>query len=276
MATKTSRPKKVSEARSPYKTAPRNRILVKCKQTLEQAYGKRFQGVILYGSMARRNSTPSSDMDLLVLLSPPVDYFTELRNLIDVLYPVQLESKWLISAKPVSVRDFESGKTSLYRNVKKRGSPYDAKCRRNFRQYRTCKNFHTGGKGYARKEYFDVAASRDRELFEPFKSPFCRFFAFSGKLPLFQRLCRTMHKKLTSTPPLLLCELSPHSPALFRPFDFSAALRPRFYVPVHFVLRPDLTFPCVRLLCTKSCEPFLFELSCSSLVSRRFFGEWIF
>ena len=121
MATKSSRTKKVSEARSPYKTAPRNRILIKCKRTLEQAYGERLKGVILYGSMARRNSTPSSDMDLLVLLAPPVDYFTELRNLIDVLYPVQLESKRLISAKPVSVNDFESGKTSLYRNAKKEG-----------------------------------------------------------------------------------------------------------------------------------------------------------
>ena len=121
MATKSSKPKKVSEARSVYKTAPRNRILVKCKKTLAQAYGERLKGVILYGSMARKNSTPASDMDLLVLLAPPVDYFAELRNLVDALYPVQLESKRLISAKPVSVKDFETGKTSLYRNAKKEG-----------------------------------------------------------------------------------------------------------------------------------------------------------
>ncbi|MDP1624229.1 MAG: nucleotidyltransferase domain-containing protein [bacterium] len=121
MTAKSSKPKKVSEARSVYKTAPRNRILIKCKKTLAQTYGKRLKGVILYGSMARKNPTPSSDMDLLVLLAPPVDYFAELRNLVDVLYPVQLESKRLISAKPVSVNDFETGKTSLYRNAKKEG-----------------------------------------------------------------------------------------------------------------------------------------------------------
>ena len=121
MTTKSSKPKKVSEARSVYKTAPRNRILVKCKKTLAQTYGERLKGVILYGSMARKDSTPSSDMDLLVLLAPPVDYFAELRNLVDALYPVQLESKRLISAKPVSVNDFETGKTSLYRNAKKEG-----------------------------------------------------------------------------------------------------------------------------------------------------------
>jgi predicted nucleotidyltransferase len=121
MTAKSSKPKKVSEARSVYKTAPRNRILVKCKKKLMETYGERLKGVVLYGSMARKNPTPSSDMDLLVLLAPPVDYFAELRNLVDVLYPVQLESKRLISAKPVSVNDFETGKTSLYRNAKKEG-----------------------------------------------------------------------------------------------------------------------------------------------------------
>lgn len=118
---KTSNPKKTGEAHSAYKISPRNRILAKCKKTLSQTYGERFKGIILYGSMARKNPSPASDMDLLVLLVPPVDYFAELRNLVDVLYPVQLESKRLISAKPVSINDFETGTTSLYRNAKKEG-----------------------------------------------------------------------------------------------------------------------------------------------------------
>ena len=42
-----------------------------------------------------------SDIDLLVLLSEPFDYFAELRQVIEVLYPIQLESEQLISAKPV-------------------------------------------------------------------------------------------------------------------------------------------------------------------------------
>jgi uncharacterized protein len=121
MNVKNAKLKKVGEAPSVYKTPPRNRILVKCKKTLVQTYGKRLKGVILYGSMARKSSTLSSDMDLLILLDPPVDYFAELRNLVDILYPVQLESKRLISAKPVSVSDFETGKTSLYRNAKREG-----------------------------------------------------------------------------------------------------------------------------------------------------------
>jgi predicted nucleotidyltransferase len=98
-----------------------NQIVKKCKEALEKQYGRRLKGVILYGSMARGDATTASDIDLLVLLEPPLDYFAELRNLIDVLYPIQLESEQLISAKPVSVKDFEMGSLSLYRNAQREG-----------------------------------------------------------------------------------------------------------------------------------------------------------
>ncbi len=93
----------------------------KCKEALVEQYGKRLKGVILYGSMARGDSATSSDIDLLVLLDQPLDYFAELRRLVDVLYPIQLESEQLISAKPVLFRDFELGTVSLYRNARREG-----------------------------------------------------------------------------------------------------------------------------------------------------------
>jgi len=96
-------------------------IVNKCKEVLAKQYGKRLKGVILYGSMARGEATIDSDIDLLVLLDPPLDYFAELRKLVDVLYPIQLESEQLISAKPVSFNDFEVGSLSLYRNARREG-----------------------------------------------------------------------------------------------------------------------------------------------------------
>lgn len=77
--------------------------------------------MILYGSMARGDYAKLSDIDLLVLLDQPLDYFAELRQLVDVLYPIQLESEHLISAKPVLFRDFELGTISLYRNARRDG-----------------------------------------------------------------------------------------------------------------------------------------------------------
>ena len=84
-------------------------IMEQCKQVLEEHYGSRFAGLLLYGSMARNQADASSDIDLLVLLSKPFNYFQELRAIVDLLYPLQMESERLISAKPASVDEFEEG-----------------------------------------------------------------------------------------------------------------------------------------------------------------------
>jgi uncharacterized protein len=93
----------------------------KCKIALKDYYGARLNGLILYGSAARGQSGPASDIDLLVLLNQPVDYFSELRQIIDLLYPIQLESDQLISARPVPLEDYEMGRIALYRNAKREG-----------------------------------------------------------------------------------------------------------------------------------------------------------
>ncbi|MGC8991018.1 MAG: nucleotidyltransferase domain-containing protein [Verrucomicrobiia bacterium] len=96
-------------------------VVRKCKAALESHYGPRLKGLILYGSVARNEADPMSDIDLLVLLSKPFDYFSELRQVIEVLYPIQLESEQLISAKPVPLEEFEHGSIQLYRNAKREG-----------------------------------------------------------------------------------------------------------------------------------------------------------
>jgi predicted nucleotidyltransferase len=98
-----------------------NSIIQKCKEALSLYYGSRLKGIILYGSMARGEAGPASDIDLLILLSPPFDYFAELRQIVDVLYAVQLESEQLISAKPALASDYEVGSISLYRNARREG-----------------------------------------------------------------------------------------------------------------------------------------------------------
>jgi predicted nucleotidyltransferase len=98
-----------------------NKTIKKCKDILENHYGSRFKGLVLYGSVARKQASVGSDIDLLVLLCEPYDYFDELYRIIDLLYPVQLESDQLVSAKPVAEGEFEAGRLQLYRNAKREG-----------------------------------------------------------------------------------------------------------------------------------------------------------
>ena len=98
-----------------------NDILYKCKIVLRDHYKERFKGLVLYGSIARDQADISSDIDMLVLLNQPFDFFKELRTISELLYPVQLESEKLISVKPVLEKDYGEGKLQLYRNAKRDG-----------------------------------------------------------------------------------------------------------------------------------------------------------
>src|SRR5688500_2380919 len=96
-------------------------IVQKCKEALFRYYGSRMKGLIIYDSIARGEADLASDIDLLVLLSAPFDYFVELRQIVDILYPIQLESEKLISAKPALASDYDVGTISLYRNARREG-----------------------------------------------------------------------------------------------------------------------------------------------------------
>lgn len=96
-------------------------ILARCREALELAYGRQLHGLVLYGSEARGEADAESDIDLLVLLAEPFDRFAEMRRIIEVLYPIQLDSGRLISARPAGVREYRAGRLRLYRNVLREG-----------------------------------------------------------------------------------------------------------------------------------------------------------
>lgn len=98
-----------------------NHVIKACKDILADHYGHHFQGLVLFGSVARDGNVETSDVDLLVLLTPPFDYFVELRKITDLLYPVQLDSDKLISAKPAAKDAYDSGEIQLYRNAQREG-----------------------------------------------------------------------------------------------------------------------------------------------------------
>jgi predicted nucleotidyltransferase len=96
-------------------------LLEQCRDRLAAHYGERLAGLVLYGSKARGDARPDSDFDLLVLLQGPFDWFDELRTIVDLLYPLHLESNRHISAHPVVTDEYERGTTQLYRNARAEG-----------------------------------------------------------------------------------------------------------------------------------------------------------
>ena len=96
-------------------------IVGRCRKVIQDHYGSRFAGLVLYGSAARGEESSSSDIDLLVLLESPFDYFEELRCIVELLYPLQLDCDHLLSARPAPVEEYERGSLQLYRNARRDG-----------------------------------------------------------------------------------------------------------------------------------------------------------
>ena len=101
----------------------RDELLARIKAALEDAFGGRLEGVILYGSEARGEAEPDSDIDLLVLLSGPTDHRSDSWTCINALYDLVLELERPIHTIPVDVSVYEAQEFALYRNVKQEGIP---------------------------------------------------------------------------------------------------------------------------------------------------------
>ena len=96
-------------------------LLAEIKKRLQAAHGSRLRGVILYGSEARGDAGPDSDIDVLVLLDGPVNLARDLEINIHALYSLALRVGRPISAQPASVESYETFDCPLYRSVHQEG-----------------------------------------------------------------------------------------------------------------------------------------------------------
>ena len=99
----------------------RNLLLQRIKGLLEPAFGDRYCGVVLYGSEARGNAFPNSDIDILVLVKGPIQVDEDISATTRAIYPLMLEIDRVIDAMPTDVRHYDDEVVPLYRHAKMEG-----------------------------------------------------------------------------------------------------------------------------------------------------------
>ena len=99
----------------------REELLGQIKRRLAAGYGDRLRGVVLYGSEARGDAQPDSDIDVLVLLDGPAASWADIKAAADALYPLMLQIGRTIDAMPVDVRRYEEGAAPLYVDARREG-----------------------------------------------------------------------------------------------------------------------------------------------------------
>ena len=100
-----------------------NTILAELRRRLEELYGPRLVSLILYGSQARGDAEPGSDIDVLVVLEGPVNPFEEIHRASDIVAGLSLEYDEVISCMFVDREGFAAADTSLLLNVRQEGVP---------------------------------------------------------------------------------------------------------------------------------------------------------
>ncbi len=98
-------------------------VLDEFKAEARNLYGARLKGIILYGSYARGEPNPESDIDLLVVLAGPVTPGKEIDRMIDAITDINLKYDVLLSVVPVSEDAYAQVNSPLLLNVRREGVP---------------------------------------------------------------------------------------------------------------------------------------------------------
>jgi uncharacterized protein len=96
-------------------------ILMKLRAELVRIYGARLIRVVLFGSYARGDNRPGSDIDVMVVLKGPVDLGGEIQRTSQIVGDLSLFYDVVISRKFVDEDRFEHAKHPLLVNVRQEG-----------------------------------------------------------------------------------------------------------------------------------------------------------
>ena len=96
-------------------------LLKKLHNELGDAFGENLSAVYLYGSQARGDAHPDSDIDVLVVLRDEFSYFDVVKKTSYITSALSLEYETVISCVFVTKRDYEQRRTPLMLNIHREG-----------------------------------------------------------------------------------------------------------------------------------------------------------
>jgi len=98
-------------------------VLAALKRELTSLLGDRFDRIILYGSYARGQAQPGSDIDVLIVLRGDFDYGELIRLTSSAVSRLSLEHDVVISRAFVTPERYEKEQSPFLLNVRREGVP---------------------------------------------------------------------------------------------------------------------------------------------------------
>jgi predicted nucleotidyltransferase len=96
-------------------------ILAELREGLEKIYGDRLVQLILYGSRARGDAEPDSDIDVMVVLKGPVIPGREIDRTSELRASLSLKYEVLVSCVYMPEERYSAEQSSLLINVRREG-----------------------------------------------------------------------------------------------------------------------------------------------------------
>jgi predicted nucleotidyltransferase len=100
------------------KSTAQDQLLAELKRDLKLIYGSRLCGLYLFGSFARQDQDPESDLDILIVLSNMDRYYSEIKRSSEVTSRLSLKYGVTISRVFMRELDWKMKDSPLLLNIR--------------------------------------------------------------------------------------------------------------------------------------------------------------
>ncbi len=93
-------------------------LLTEYRAALESLYGDRLVKLVLFGSRARGDARPDSDIDVLIVLTGPLDHWAEIQRTSALTSKLSIEHETFLSRLFATPEDMDGERTPFFREVR--------------------------------------------------------------------------------------------------------------------------------------------------------------